>query len=163
MEDVNRDNLPEQVQVSKKARRQEENDFCLGGMRNPQLALDRMAVLAEAGMDMTRLWKAFVEGVPEALEPAKTYGTDRCELDRDVLKVWESQVRKLLKAEASVVLREKPHVCFSAQVRPLESLAEVLKGPGDRCGNLAKQRSPFGNGRRDTLVQWSVSSGGHVA
>ena len=102
------DKLPMQVQPSKKQRREEENRAYLGGMRNPQLAIKRMKVLAEAGQDVYRLWRSFVKDRPEALTIADTYGSERCQLDTDILTAWKERLSKLIKVEkANVVLKSK--------------------------------------------------------
>ena len=129
-----KDELPEQVQPSKKQKREQENDFFLGGMRNPQKAVSRLSVLAEAGQDMTRLWKTFARQRPEVFEAARLYGSDRCVLDEVMVREWDAQVRKLLKADLIVVLKEKPGP-YTFVARAMA----VLKGPGYRhCGRAAK-------------------------
>ena len=61
------DRLPAQSTTSKKARKEDQNRFYIGGMRNPHLAVNKLSVLREAGQDIARLWKAFVGEFPLAL------------------------------------------------------------------------------------------------
>ena len=46
-----------------------------GELRNPKLALRRLAVVKEASRDVARLWNLFIDR-PEVLEAASSYGSD---------------------------------------------------------------------------------------
>ena len=116
-----KDKLPESTRASKKARREDENDAYLGGMRNPLKAVKRLRVLAEAGQDVLRLWRNFVVDFPKAMEIAATYGSERCEIDQETLKEWNMRFFKLIKVERpTVVLKSK--VMFESPLK-----AEVWK------------------------------------
>jgi len=54
-------------------------------LRNPKLALRRLAVVKEAGRDVARLWNLVIDR-PEALEAASSYGSDWCSLDESIVK-----------------------------------------------------------------------------
>ena len=56
-------------------------------MRNPALALKPLAVLQEAGNDIARRWSNLVVDFSEALDAARSYGTERCQLNE---KVWRN-------------------------------------------------------------------------
>lgn len=49
-------------------RREEENFFYIGGMRNPHRALKKMSILQDAGNDMVRLWNGLAKDLPQAME-----------------------------------------------------------------------------------------------
>ena len=76
--DVAKDLGPSQQQTSKKARKEKENDFFLGGMRNPDLAVRKMHMVRTVGADISRAWNYFLEEHPKALEIAENYGGGNC-------------------------------------------------------------------------------------
>ena len=88
--DLQRDQLPQGPSQSKKARREDENSFFIGACATrTSLEEDgKMTILQEAGNDMARAWNALVKDMPQALEAARTYGSERCELDPQVLDEW---------------------------------------------------------------------------
>ena len=56
-----------QTSTSKKKSRKEDHvRFYVGGLRNPHLAVDKLAVLHEAGQDIARLWNSFVKEYTQA-------------------------------------------------------------------------------------------------
>lgn len=59
-EDIMKDHLPHERVDSKKARREFQNQYFVGGMRNPAIAVRRLGVVKEAGQDGT----FFVCGTP---------------------------------------------------------------------------------------------------
>lgn len=60
-EDVMMDHLPESNRETKKARRNFENQYFVGGMRNPSISVKRLGLVKEAGQDILRLWNAFLK------------------------------------------------------------------------------------------------------
>ena len=66
------------VGMSKKARREEENERYIGGMRNPGRAVEKLSRVRQVGMDVSRIWDRFLRDYPEALDIAKnSAATDR--------------------------------------------------------------------------------------
>ena len=102
------DHLPQPVEPPKKARREAENRFYLGGMRNPLAAVRKTSRLEEAGRDVFRLWSNFVRDWPDALQVAKDYGSDHCGIDSKLKEKWSEQLGKLLKVEKPAVVLKSP-------------------------------------------------------
>lgn len=90
-----KDHLPQQNVENKKARKEFQNQYFVGGVRNPGISVKRLAILREAGQDILRLWNTFIRDHPAALEAARNYGTDRCRLDEVVAKDWILQLGNL--------------------------------------------------------------------
>jgi hypothetical protein len=107
--DVAKDLGPSQQQASKKARKEKENDFFLGGMRNPDLAVRKMHMVRTVGADISRAWNYFLEEHPKALEIAENYGGGNCAPDPEVGEAWTKTLEKLLKAKEfdDVVMKEE--------------------------------------------------------
>ena len=82
--DANKDSLPSSSTSSKRATREKENEFYLGGMRNPDLAVAKMHMVRQIGADIGRAWNHFLEQNPEAIDIAETYGGGNCEPNRAV-------------------------------------------------------------------------------
>lgn len=59
--------------MSKKQRKEKENDFFLGGMRNPDIAVSKLHMVTSVGMDISRAWNRFIQDNPKALGISKTY------------------------------------------------------------------------------------------
>ena len=117
-EDIMKDHLPQQNVDNKKARKEFQNQYFVGGMRNPAISVKRLGILREAGQDILRLWNSFIKEHPAALEAARNYGTDRCRLDEVVAKDWSLQLGRLLKVEADVAVKLKGKFGF---VSPLNA------------------------------------------
>ena len=107
--DVAKDLGPSQLQVSKKAKKEKENDFFLGGMRNPDLAVKKMHMVRTVGADISRAWKHFLAQHPKAIEIAENYGGGNCAPDTEVGEVWTRTLEKLLKAKDfdDIVMKEE--------------------------------------------------------
>ena len=113
-EDVMKDHLPQQSVENKKARKEFQNQYFIGGMRNPGISVKRLGILREAGQDILRLWNTFLRDHPAALEAARNYGTDRCQLDDRVAKDWTLQLGRLLKVEPDVAVKLKSKYGFES-------------------------------------------------
>ena len=150
IDSVRDSHLPGQAQVSKKRRREDENEFFIGGMRNPASALARMAILSEAGQDVARLWRDFVRRHPEALQAARTYGSERCEIDEVIHGEWDSRFKKLIKADIGVTLKAKPGPFeFTSPLKPSVWRAwERFSKDPEKCISVwAEQGVPLGMGK----------------
>ena len=102
------DHRPGDQRPSKRRRREEQNDRCLGGMRNPGKALSKMSTMLETGREIRDVWIDFVKDFPEAMDTARDYGTVHCQLDARVLKEWTFCLEGILKMKEfeQVTLRE---------------------------------------------------------
>ena len=89
------DSMPEASgQPSKKARREGQDDFSVGGMRHPKKAVDRLHLLKTCGMDVRNRWELFYMRNPSARQVAKDYGTPEAEIDPEVLEAWKKQLEE---------------------------------------------------------------------
>ena len=145
-----RDMLPQSKQPSKKARKEEENAFFVGGMRNPAVAVRRMHVLAEAGREVAKLWRDFEKRRPEVLETARTYGTERCEIKEELAKEWRELLRKLLKAKSPEEKVKKDKLDF---ISPLKgelwrAWQQYAKDPDLHVPEWIETGAPLGMGAR---------------
>ena len=84
---------------NKKLKREEDNEMCIGGMRNPGKAVARLTMLQNAGKDVARLWDRFYEQHPKAKEAAELYGSANCVLDDETVKLWKSWLEKCWKVQ----------------------------------------------------------------
>ena len=98
-ENVTDDSRPEADGSSKKAKREVENEMYLGGMRNPSRAVMMRPRLTIAGKEIIEAWRGFVSVHPEALEVAKTYGSEVCKLDEKVTEEWIKVLERVMQAE----------------------------------------------------------------
>lgn len=89
------DSMPDASgQPSKKARREGQDDFSVGGMRHPKKAVDRLHLLKSCGMHVRNRWELFYMRNPSARQVAKDYGTKDAEIDPEVLEAWKKQLEE---------------------------------------------------------------------
>ena len=95
--------------MSKKARREEENERYIGGMRNPGRAVERLSKMRQVGMDVSRIWDRFIMGYPEALDVAKNYGMDGSRPNMEVEMAWKGSLKQFFQTRTfqDVVLKDK--------------------------------------------------------
>ena len=96
-----KDHMPDPNKNTKKARKEFQNQYFVGGMRIPAISVKRLGLVKEAGQDILRLWNAFLKEHPAALDAARSYGTDRCKLDDRVATEWDSEIGATLEGRAS--------------------------------------------------------------
>ena len=106
--DVSTSSMPS-GQNAKKARKEKENQFYLGGMRNPDLAVNKLHMVKSVGNDIGRAWNHFIKENPEALKIAEAYGGPNCEPHPEIGKLWTQTLEKILKAKdfEDVVVKEE--------------------------------------------------------
>ena len=71
--DITKDKVPRPDMMSKKQCKEKENDFFLGGVRNPDVAVSKFHMVASVGMDIRRAWNRFGADNPKALDIAAIY------------------------------------------------------------------------------------------
>ena len=157
-EDVMKDHLPQQNVENKKARKEFQNQYFIGGMRNPGISVKRLGVLREAGQDILRLWNTFLKDHPGALEAARNYGTDRCQLNDLVANEWSLQLGRLLKVEPSTAVKLKGMYGFESPLNaPMwKAWQKFAKDPDEHIHEWAVTGAPLG---MNTEIP---SSGGHL-
>ena len=140
------DYAPENARPSKKSRREQQNDFCLGGMRNPSIAVSRLALVRELGVRIRREWEVFAESHPRALKLGKAYGTSKAAFDEEVAAAWKERLRAILvvKAPDGITLRES--VEFNSPLDPdmWDSWAREARDPERHLGQWAREGAPLG-------------------
>lgn len=80
---------------TKKQSKEEQNEFAIGGIRNPAIAASRLPQVRRVGMEINRAWKDFVTENPAALKIAEDYGLD-AKFDEDLLAEWTRTLGNLL-------------------------------------------------------------------
>ena len=146
--DLQRDQLPQGPLQSKKARREDKKSFFIGGMRNPYKSLKKMTILQEAGNDMARAWNALIKDMPQALEAARTYGSERCELDPQVLDEWVMRLNSMMKVTTPTDVDLKGKYQFRSPLKPelWEAWQRFSKDPEKHIADWAQYGAPLGRG-----------------
>ena len=132
------DIFPAQPRPSKRVRLEKEERKFSGGMRNPALALRRLAGLKEAGKDVSWMWNNLVTDKPEALEVAALYWTRAS--SRNGATGWSNygglKVMPKWTCGASI--------CFAPPLQPQfwEAWRKFQRGPGTLLGKMGERRSP---------------------
>lgn len=108
------DHLPDANKNTKKARKEFQNQYFVGGMRSPAISVKRLGLVKEAGQDILRLWNAFLRENPVALDAARSYSTEPCCLDDRAAKEWSLQLGRLLKVEVEPAVKLKGKFGFQS-------------------------------------------------
>ena len=111
---------------SKKQRREEQNDFAIGGMRSPAVSVSKLHQVRQVGEMIHTAWMEFVTDNPKAFEAAIHYGSPQAKLDEQVLGRWRERLESLLEVQEDEGLTLKEAVEFSSPLRA--SLASGTRG-----------------------------------
>ena len=131
--------------MSRKSHRDEENDFAVGGMRNPWFAVRRLSKVAEVGWDCARLWRRFAKEFPEVLRAAKSYGGSSCRLEPDLVEAWKEELRELLHGKAEeLILKEKIEFKSPLNASLWEAWQKMSADPEKHIAAWARQGAPLG-------------------
>eukprot|EP00435_Cladocopium_sp_Y103_P032890 s2894_g8.t1 len=91
------DTIPRSTgKMSKKEIRQEENSVAIGGMRNPDIAVERLFMVREVGQKMREAWEEFVKAYPKVYDAARAYGTTKAQLDLEIRDAWRKRLLEVL-------------------------------------------------------------------
>ena len=98
-----------QVGVSNKAKREEENNRFIGGMRNPGRAVERLSRARQVGMDVSRIWDRFIADFPRALDIAKNYSSEGNRPDMEIEMMWKSALKQFFQTRSftDIILKDK--------------------------------------------------------
>lgn len=145
-ESVSRDFMPEAGRPSKRTRREQQNEFCVGGMRNPTVAVTRLALVRELGVRIRKEWEEFAESRPRALMVGKLYGTSKAEFDEEVADEWKRRLQAAMEVKPpdGITLRES--VEFTSPLDPdmWDSWAREGRDPERFLGQWAREGAPLG-------------------
>jgi hypothetical protein len=84
------------VGTSKRQKREAENEFCIGGMRNPLNAVKRLWKLKNVGKQIRLAWEEFARQKPQALTLGETYGSPEAKFDEAIAMEWQVKVSSIL-------------------------------------------------------------------
>ena len=106
---LEKDSMPQGDKDSKKQRKEKENEFYLGGMRNPEMAVAKLFRVKQVGADISRAWSHFILKYPKALELAVEYGGENAEPDLEIAGEWQKHLGKILKVKEfeDIVMKEE--------------------------------------------------------
>ena len=141
--DVNVNTGPKTERPSKRQRREIQNEFALGGMRNPEYAVSKMFKLKEVGADISRAWNHFIERYPDALKVA---GGGNCKPDPDIAAVWEQHLSKVLKSKPfeDVVMKEEFEFTSPLNVQLWAAWIRATGDPEKNVVDWARKGVPLG-------------------
>ena len=103
---------------SKREFRERENDFYIGGMRNPAVSVSRLNVVRSVGKRITEEWKRFSKEHPRVLAVASAYGSRQAELDKELLAKWKGELKKILEVKEQDGITLKSNLTFQSPLDP---------------------------------------------
>ena len=118
----------------------------LGGMRDPHKAALGLPTVQSLGQRIWRAWETFVARRPSVLEIAETYGTSECKANEELIKEWNSELRRILEIpEApSVVLKAKDEYKTPIDAELLERWVTVSGDPETAVPRWLVNGAPLG-------------------
>ena len=132
---------------SKKQVRETENEFFVGGMRNPAVAVSRLSQVRRVGEQIHAAWLNFIAQQPQALEAAQEYGSKEAKLDEKVLGNWIERLGDLLEISSSdgITLKEAMEFPSPLNAQMWDAWRVKARDPEQCIGQWAG-RGPTGNG-----------------
>jgi hypothetical protein len=148
--DISKDLIPRPDLMSKKQRKEKENEFYLGGMRNPDVAVSKLHMVASVGMDISRAWNRFIKDNPKALDIASTYGGPDCKPDLETANNWRATLEKMLKAKEfeDVIIREDYEFRTPLNTKLLAAWQRATRDPEVHVVDWARRGVPLGMNKR---------------
>ena len=118
----------------------------VGGMRDPHKAAIGLPTVQSMGQKIWRTWETFVARRPSALEIAENYGTTQCKADEELVREWNSELRRILElTEAtSVTLKGKDEYKTPIDTELLEKWVKVSGDPETAVPRWLVEGAPLG-------------------
>lgn len=118
----------------------------VGGMRDPHKAAIGLPTVQSMGQRIWRAWETFVARRPSALEIAENYGTTQCKADEELVREWNSELRRILElTEAtSVTLKGKDEYKTPIDTELLEKWVKVSGDPETAVPRWLVEGAPLG-------------------
>ena len=143
------DHIPEaSIRSSKKQKKGEEDWGCLGGMRNPMSAVERMHLLKETGIKMRKAWHGMAMGNPKVMDVAKDYGGDSAEFDEELVELWREQLVNLFEVKEptndGVVLKENAFFISPLKEMLWNGWGRMARDPDTELVNFIRDGAPLG-------------------
>ena len=138
---------PNASQSSKRAIKEKENEFFLGGMRNPDLTVAKMHLVRSVGADISRAWNHFLEEHPRAVDIAEKYGGANCEPPDPYLGyAWMKVLENILKAKdfKDVVVKEEFEFNSPLNTKLWEAWIKATGDPECHVVEWARKGVPLG-------------------
>ena len=79
------------TQTPKRQKREAENEFCVGGMRNPLGAVKRLWKVKNVGKQIRLAWEQFAKEKPTSLRLGEAYGSAEAQYDETLAMEWADQ------------------------------------------------------------------------
>ena len=84
------------TQTPKRQKREAENEFCVGGMRNPLGAVKRLWKVKNVGKQIRLAWEQFVKERPNSLRLGEAYGSAEAQYDETLAMEWQIKLASIL-------------------------------------------------------------------
>ena len=144
---------------SKKSLKEEHNDMAIGGMRNPAVAVSRLAMVRDVGMKIRAAWQIFVGEFVEVLVTAQTYGSKDCSFEAKALEAWRTKLKEVLEAKEPPAVDKKDFEFTSPlDVSLWGAWQRMSKDPDDGIAKFAAEGAPLKITKEIPSKQWNISA-----
>ena len=127
-------------EMSNKDIRERQNENAVGGMRNPDVSVQRMFLLRSMGEKIRKAWDEFARAKPDVIDAGEDYGSAEAKLQEKLVTAWDDEVRSLLN------LRPRSKLVLKGQGRVREPLgtAKGSRDPDIHLANFMETGAPLG-------------------
>eukprot|EP00435_Cladocopium_sp_Y103_P012061 s4633_g3.t1 len=146
--DLEEDHLPRSsAKRSKKEIKGAEDQTAIGGMRNPDLAVERLHMVREVGQKLRLAWDNFVNDFPNVLVTAEQYGSQEVKLDPVARDAWKMKMFEVLggrPVKDGVTLRDTLEYKSPLDADLWQAWQMASKDPDDSIPTFIREGVPLG-------------------
>lgn len=132
--------------ATKKERKEQEDKFFVGGMRNPTQSVRRLWKLKSTGQAIKRAWDDYVKRSPHIVKLGFDYGTNEAQFDEAVAAEWKAELEKILKVKPKEGVRIRDNLQFKSPLNAelWEAWERESGDPEKWIGPWAEEGVPLG-------------------
>ena len=141
------DNLPSSSGgPTKKQKKETENRWAVGGLRNPAEAVRRLGLVRALGKKIREAWETVFDYWPEARVLAEKYGTTEATFDEGVAQTWKEVLEHTCGAVEPDGIHLKENLEFKSPLNAKlwEGWQRASKDPDDCIAVFAREGVPMG-------------------
>ena len=122
----------------------------LGGMRHPARVIRTMGNAQSLGVKVRAAWEFFVDKYPEVVEVAEKYGTEDCQLDKEIVEGWNEVLKEIVNAPENdqVILTENKIYKSALDADLLEGWIRASADPDVVIPTWVREGVPLGIEKR---------------
>ena len=133
-------------ELSNKELRERQNENAIGGMRNPDISVQRMFLLRSMGEKIRKTWDEFARAKPDVIDAGEDYGSAEAKLQEKLVAAWDDEVRKLLnlRPRSKLVLKGQDEFVSPLVPDMWRAWAKGSRDPDVHLADFMESGAPLG-------------------